>query len=416
MIEFHAAGMLDVEIGRVVRDIVIRVTGDTISAWGIQGELPPSPPDCETLRFPDLFIIPGLINSHAHLCAASKGIPFHRPQSDESALTHAQNNMALELQSGVTTVRDCGDQNGVLLSLRRAASGNIHKAPRLLLCGPPLTMNGGHAHFLGGTADTAESVSAAVRKRIADGADFIKLIATGGGTPGTDPARASYDMETIRAAVETAGKSGIRVAAHCRGTPGIVNAVAAIVSHIEHACFENPDGTLKFDPSLADAMACAGVCVTPTIQLYRDIFDHLQQKSGSNGLNPSEADYFGKLPRVIEAKYQALRGFLAAGVTCVAGNDAGLPHTGFGVLHRELDAMVTAGMSPLQAVTSATLTAANASGLGDTIGSIRAGKQADLVFLTGDPARDIRFLQQVRLVVKAGVIVHENPDHRASSQ
>jgi imidazolonepropionase-like amidohydrolase len=274
-----------------------------------------------------------------------------------------------------------------LFELRQAVDdGLAAPGPRLLLCGPPLTMTGGHAHFLGGVADGPAEIARAVRSRVHQGADFVKLIATGGGTPGTLPAWASYTVEEITAAVRAARDLGKSVSAHCRGIPGIRNAVAAGVAHIEHACFELPDGTLHFSSRLADQMATAGIYVTPTIQLFRDVQAFLeQQQREGRPLTPPEIQRLKLMPQTLEAKYQALEGFMAAGVQCVAGNDAGLPHTGFGRFWQELQAMTQGAMSPVQAIQAATLTAAKAIGLADTIGSLQPGKQADLVAVDGDP-------------------------------
>jgi imidazolonepropionase-like amidohydrolase len=241
-----------------------------------------------------------------------------------------------------------------------------------------------------------------VHRRIADGADFIKIIGTGGGTPGTYPARASYSREELAAAVLTAHRLDVPVTVHCRGTPGIVNALEAGVDQIEHACFERPDGSLGFDPELTRRMARAGICVTPTIQLYRDAQIHLKKKAAVQGLNAAEQKRLAGLPSVIESKLKALQGFLAAGIKIVAGNDAGLPYTGFGCLWQELDAMMSGGMTAMQAIAAATRSAARALGMEDQIGSIQPGKQADLLVVDGDPTTDISALSRVRLVMLAG--------------
>jgi imidazolonepropionase-like amidohydrolase len=324
------------------------------------------------------------------------------------ALLYAVRNMALEQRSGVTTVRDCGDQNGMLFALRRAMNEEVLSGPRLVLCGPPLTMSGGHAHFLGGQADGPDEVARTVRRRIADGADFIKMIATGGGTPGSHPAHAAYSPAELEAAVAAAHRVGVRVAAHCRGTPGIVNALAAGVDHIEHACFEMPDGTLVFDPQAADRMARAGTFVTPTIQLYRDALAHLKAKAALQALGKAEAAHLARLPGIIDVKYESLQGFLKAGVEVVAGNDAGLPHTGFGCFWQELETLVAGGMTSMQAITAATWTAARAIGAEDRIGAIQTGRQADLLVVDGNPTADISALARVRLVVQAGRVVFRN--------
>ena len=402
-----AAGVLDVDRGRMIPNGFVQVAGEKILSWGNRLDLPTPSSDTTVLSFPQQTIIPGLINSHTHLCVPSEGQPFYLKQSNEMALLTAVRNMGLELLSGVTTVRDCGDQNGVLFALRNAVKRGILEGPRLILCGPPLTKTGGHAHFLGGVADGPAEIARTVDQAIAKGADFIKLIGTGGGTPGSHPSRASYSREELEAAVSTAHRSNVRVSVHCRGTPGIVNAIEAKVDQIEHACFERPDGSLGFDPELAGDMAKAGIWVTPTIQLYRDSLIHLEKKALAQELNPAEQKRLAGLPAVIESKLKALRGLIAAGVKVVAGNDAGLPYTGFGCLWQELDAMMSGGMTAMQAIFAATRTAARSLGMENQIGSIQPGKQADLLVVDGDPPTDISALSRVRLVMLAGRTVFQ---------
>jgi imidazolonepropionase-like amidohydrolase len=405
-----AAAVLDVDAGRVIPDGYVLVDGEKIRSWGKRVDLPSLPPDTALLSFPRQTLLPGLINCHAHLGMPSGGQPFYLEQSDEMALLTAVRNMRTEQSAGITTVRDCGDQNGVLFALRRAVNHGILDGPRFILCGPPLTTSGGHAHFLGGVADGPAEIARAVRRRVADGADFIKLIGTGGGTPGTQPDQASYTRDELAAAVVEAHRLDVPVTVHCRGIPGIVNAIEAGVDQIEHACFEQTDGTLSFDPKLARRMAQAGICVTPTIQLYRDAQAHLQKEAAARGLNADEQKHLAGLPAVIESKRQALQGFLSAGVTVVAGNDAGLPYTGFGCLWQELDAMMSGGMTAMQAITAATAAAAQMLRMEDQIGSIQPGKQADLIVVDGNPAEDISALSRVQLVMQAGRIVWEKID------
>jgi imidazolonepropionase-like amidohydrolase len=131
-------------------------------------------------------------------------------------------------------------------------------------------------------------------------------------------------------------------------------------------------------------------------------------------MSVSEREYLVRLPGIIDEKFKSLMEFMREGVPIVAGNDAGLPHTGFGLFWKELDAMVAGGATPMQAIAAATQTAARAIRMQNTIGSIRAGKQADLLIVDGDPTEDISTLSQVRLVVQAGRVVYQKsaPTHQ----
>lgn len=399
----RVAGLIDVLAGKCIPHAYVAVDGDVITAYGRQSDAPAPEPATQQVDVSDQYILPGLINCHVHLCKPSQGVPFFKTQTEAEARRFAIRNLALEQASGVTTVRDCGDLNGVLLGIR--SSMTAKPVPRMVLCGPPLTVSHGHAHFLGGVSEGIRGLRDAVAKWIERGADFIKLIATGGGTPGTRPADASYTASEMAAAAASAHARGKTVSAHCRGIPGIDNALKARIDHIEHACFELPDGSLRFDQAHADAIADAGITVTPTIQLYRDVQSFLEKKQEREGLTNDERTQLARLPHTIDEKYKALRGFLRAGVRCVAGNDAGLPFTEFGRLWQEQAALVSGGMSSMQAIRAGTVTAAEALGLADRIGSIGVGKQADLLVVDGDPLADISALERVRMVMRAGRVV-----------
>ena len=159
--------LVKVDDGTVVPDPFIVIEGSRIRSWGQQSSMPPLPEGkAVLLNLAERCILPGLINSHVHLCLLSEGKPFYHQQSKELALLTAVRNMRRELNSGVTTVRDCGDQHGALFALRQALEEEILSGPRLILCGPPLTMAGGHAHFLGGVADGSTGITRAVHRHI----------------------------------------------------------------------------------------------------------------------------------------------------------------------------------------------------------------------------------------------------------
>lgn len=399
-----AKGLVDVAKGTLIANPFVMIEADRITAVGKQEEMPEMDPGAAVLDLKDKYLLPGLINSHAHACFPSGGKQTDAmvSASNEILVLMAAKNARLELMSGVTTLRDCGGRDGVMFELRKAMEMGIYEGPRLFLSGHGLTMTGGHGSRFGEQVDGADSVIKSVRRLFKEGADFIKLIATGGGTPGTYPGYASLSVPEIAAAVEAAHRIGKRVAAHCRGIPGIRNVIQGGIDHIEHACFELPDGRLKFDPVLAEKIAEADMYVTPTIHLYRDLIEAFNRKKEEGTLLPAQEKRLKILPSSVEEKLKALEWFLKAGVKCVAGNDAGLPFTGFGLLWQELKTMVDGGMTPVQAITAASKTAAEAMNLYDQIGSIEVGKQADIVAVDEDPTRDIASLTKVSLVMKDG--------------
>jgi imidazolonepropionase-like amidohydrolase len=402
----RAKGLIDVNKEKVVQDPLVIIEGDKITAVGTQKNTPLPQGPHEILDFSRKYILPGLINSHAHMTMISDGRPTMAwmQESNDTFLLTAARNGRLALRSGVTTVRDCGGRDGVMFALRKGLEMGIIEGPRFFLSGRPLTSTGGHAHHDHGEVDGPEEVKKAARQLFKEGADFIKLMATGGGTPGTYPECAYLDVPEIMAAVEVAQQLGKKVAAHCRGIPGMVNCVEAGINHMEHAEFQLPGMKYTFDPKLADRIAKMGMYVTPTIQLRRDSMRGLAQKKETGTITPLEKKRLDNLPYELEQKYRQLRGLLKAGVRCVAGDDAGLPFTPVNQLWLELDAMVEGGMKPVQAIVSATRTAAEAMDLFGEIGSITVGKQADLIVVDGDPTAKVSALSKVSFVMKAGKV------------
>lgn len=405
-IVIKAKGLIDVNKEKIIQDPVVIIEGDRIIAVGSRKQLRPPQGPHEVLDFKGKYILPGLINSHAHMTTISDGRSntVWNQESNEIFLLAAARNARMALQSGVTTVRDCGGRDGVMFSLRKGIDMGLVEGPRLVLSGRPITSTGGHAHHDHGEVDGPAEMKKAVRQVFKEGADFTKLMATGGGTPGTSPEYAYLDVEEIRTAVDVAHGIGKKVAAHCRGIPGMVNCIAAGIDHMEHAEFQLPGMKYGFDPKLADKMARMGMVVTPTIQLRRDSMRALAQKKEAGTLTPLEKKRLENLPYELEQKYKQLKGMLKAGIRCVAGDDAGLPFTPVNQLWLELDAMVEGGMKPMQAIVSATRTAAEAMELYGEIGSIAAGKQADLIVVDGDPLANLSALSKVSLVMKAGKI------------
>ncbi len=402
-------GLVDVEHETILPHAFVLVEGDKISAVGSQKDLGSGETLGEVIDLSEKYVLPGLINSHAHLCMPADGTPltdFHA-ETNEIWLLTAARNAHKALMSGVTTVRDCGDRNGLIFQLRSAIEKGLAEGPRIVLSGAYLTMTGGHAYQEGKEVDGVEEMVKAVRQSFKEGSDFIKVMATGGGTPGTYPEFASFSVPELSAAVETAHRIGKTVAAHCRGIPGICNAIEAGIDHIEHACFELPEFVLQFDPTIADRIAASGIYVTPTIQLYRDMVNNLIEKQEKAPLSKEEENKLSLMSRCVEEKLRSLQGMLDAGVVCVAGDDAGLPLTPFDRFWLELDAMAAGGMTAMQAMVAATKTAATAMDRLDEIGSIVVGKQADIIAVGSDPGRDISALANPSFIMRAGRIYRQ---------
>jgi imidazolonepropionase-like amidohydrolase len=403
-----AKGLVDVTKGEIIPEPIIIIDEDRIVTVESQGNMPSLRIPEEVFDFSGKYILPGLINSHAHAVMPGNGstIETWAQKSDGVFLLTAAMNARTALMNGVTTIRDCGGRDDVMFELRNAIETGIIEGPRFFLSGRPLTITGGHCHYFHGEVDGSDDIKRAVRQLLKEGADFIKIMATGGGTLGTKREHASFDVAEISAATEMAHRFGKRVAAHCLGIPGMKNAIEGGVDHMEHASFLYPDMTQKFDQRLAEKMAKMGMYVTPTLQYGRDLIETLNHKKEAGLISPIEREMLEYWHPKLEQNFTCFKGLLDSGVQCVAGNDAGWGYTPFDRFWEELDAMVLGGMTPTQAIIAATKIPAEAMNLYDEIGSLEAGKQADIIIVDDNPTLSVSALSKVTFVMKSGKIYH----------
>jgi len=268
MLRIVADRLIDGLAAEPTMDAAVLVDGSRISAVGPSAHIV-APPDTQDLRFPGCTLLPGFIDVHAHLTFGTGGRSYEqvmREDSDDLMLVRAVRNCQLHLAAGVTTVRDCGARNRTTLSLRDASAMNLFPSPRLLVSGPPLTITGGHFWWCNGEADGVEGVQRQARWLLKQGVDFLKIMASGGGTAGTNQARASYTAQEIAAAVQEARHVGKLTTAHCLAAESLENAVTAGIDQVEHINFIQPDGSRQFDQRTAERIVDRGIYVSPTIQ------------------------------------------------------------------------------------------------------------------------------------------------------
>jgi imidazolonepropionase-like amidohydrolase len=358
--------------------------------------------DVRERHYPGGTVMPGLIDVHAHLTFGTAGRGYETVMSEDSddlMLVRAVRNCQAHLRAGVTTVRDCGARDRTTLSLREAAAHGLFPAPRLLVSGPPITVSGGHFWWCNGEADGVDGVRARARRLLKDGGDFLKIMASGGGTLGTDPSRATYAPGEIAAAVHEAHHAGKLTTAHCLAAESLANAVEGGIDQVEHINFIHPDGSRTFDRRIAERIVERGIYVSPTIQTgYRQI-ERLRAKQ-----DPSSGEWtrLADLERKLESKLEFVSRFRALGAKIVAGTDA---IATFGDYAIGLELLTRAGLTPPEAILAATSVAAQAIGLGREVGTLEVGKEADVVVVKGDPSEDIRGIERVALVARAGEVV-----------
>ena len=324
-----------------------------------------------------LTVLPGLIDCHVHLCLGAEADVVAAVERDSSTLTllKAAESARRTLQAGFTTVRDVGFRDHAVFALKQAIESGTTPGPRILAAGLAICMPGGHARFIGREASGVEAVRAAVRDQLAAGAEVIKLIASGGVlTPGTSPDEAQMTIEELTAAVEVAVANGRHVAAHAHGASGMKNALRAGVHSIEHATL--------MDDEAAEMMTRRGVFMVPTLSALATT----AACPVGCGIPDSART---KARNMVNRHEKSFRAAVRRGVPIALGTDAGTPFNHHGKNAQELERMVALGMTPMEAIMTTTSAAARLLGLDQDIGTITAGKQADLLFVEGNPLRNI---------------------------
>ena len=399
-----AARLIDGTGTEPVADAALVVENGKIVSVGSQGSLDPRLADrADVIETPGGAILPGFIEMHSHIhCSAESDAYRHvTTESDEVLLMRAVQAVRAALVSGVTTMRDLGSKNEVAFPIRQAIEDGIIPGPRLLVTGTPITTTGGHCNMFGTEADTASEVVHAIRSQFKLGADWIKIMSTGGGfTPGTNIRAPQYPAETLRDAVVDAERLGLRVAAHCHATAGVRNCVEAGVHNLIHCTWlsEDPKQGYDYDGDVADAIAEKGLFVDPTLALVR-----------LNSLRDPERARARAAERDPVRRFEILRDMWDRGVKFVTGMDSGMTNARFDDFAYIPEVMVDSlGVSPMEAIVCSTRTSAECLGILEETGTLEPGKDADVVVVQGDPLKDIRALHRVDTVLKRGSLVRRN--------
>lgn len=390
-----------------ISDAAIVVEGSTIRSVGPAAALGPEAHDAEVLDFSSAFAMPGLVDAHSHLTLAGDCRTYEEMALDpnEVLAVTAVRNARIHLESGVTTLRDNGGRDSVTFAVREAMERGYFVGPRMLLSGRPVTVTRGHFFWCHEEADDVSDIRRSIRRLVSEGADFIKIMATGGGTAHTEPARASYSVEELRAAVELSHDLGRLITAHCRGKQGMERATEARVDGMEHGEFLLPDGTHRYDERLAARMIEAGIYLGPTMQASRYHTQvALQCKQEREGLTPAEASDLAAISSRTNEKLEIFHHLLEAGMGdhLLPSTDAGCFDMDFGKMYYSLDLFVKGGMTPMQALVAGTSQSARAIGVGHLTGSLEPGKEADILLLNADPLVDVTNVRHVAAVFKGG--------------
>jgi len=380
--------------GRTVKQRAGVLVDEGRVAWvGAHARAPRSVRDADEIDGRGRTLTPGLIDCHVHLCfdgGADFAGESREMTTDAVATVKAVRNAARTLEHGVTTVRDLGGRGDSVIQVGLGVERGLVAGPRILAAGHALTITGGHGHSVGFAreVDGPDALRRAVREEIRAGATAIKLVATGGVlTPGITHDFTAFTQEELDAAVDEAHSWGRAVGAHAIGPEGIIRAVCAGVDSIEHGSMLSAEG--------ARLMKERGAFHVPTISAIRGIVDHADEV-------PAYA--VEKATALVELAREAFRRSLRGGVKIACGTDAGTPFNPHGNTLFEIVRMVEWGMTPLQAMRSATSSAAALLRL-DGVGVVAEGAAADLVLFDSNPLEHIEAVLEPALVLKGGAIV-----------
>ncbi|HKS71706.1 MAG TPA: amidohydrolase family protein [Terriglobales bacterium] len=400
MIAVKAGRLIDPDSATVLTDQVILVRDNKVQAVGNGLAIPP---DAKIIDLSDKTVLPGLIDCHTHLAdgAPENGEPLTllKKTSAEVAYESIPNARTM-LESGFTTVRDVGVYRALNdVAMRDAIAAGYIVGPRMFVAGAYITITGGAGAMTGlapdiqlpwdlhfGEANSPWEVRQKVRLLVHSGADHIKILTSGAVlTHGSNPQTQEFTPEEIRAAVDEAAQFGLRVEAHAHSPQGIKNAIVAGVASIEHATMIDDEG-----------IALAKQHGT---YLDMDIYDEeCIQEAGREGKEPK--DFLEHDAKLGEIQRENFRRAVKAGVKMSFGTDAGVCPYDRSV--KQFAMMVKYGMTPMQAIQAATSSAADLLGHSDLVGSVKPGKYADMIAVSGDPLKDVSVLEHVQFVMKDG--------------
>ena len=387
-----------------VRDGIVEIVDDRITGV-YEGSVPGGiSDDAHVIDLGDAVLLPGLVCCHSHLNLPGDGtLPWDFVKEGENvlALTSARN-ARTALMSGVTTMRDNGGLGRTTFDLKRAVELGYAEGPRLILCGQPVTITGGHCHYFGGEADGVEGTVQKIRQLCKAGADYVKVMGTGGASPGSLSWRRQYSREEMAAMVAEAHRAGRKISVHCLSADAMVDAAETGADQVEHAGFFTGPTAQEFNWDLAQRVGATGVYASATNCVSYHTLKALLAKETLTTEDQNLIDYRN---RMLEQNLYQVKKLTEAGMRFVAGPDSGWLWTTFDCMADEIYLLQQAGLSTLEAINAGTGRAAEALGIESQVGALKPGLMADIIAVEKNALDDLRKLSDVRMVMKGGRVL-----------
>jgi imidazolonepropionase-like amidohydrolase len=394
------ANVVNLDGGAPLRNAVVVMTGERITAIGPAGKVA-IPAGAQEIRLPGKWLMPGLMNMHVHFGLRLPGTQLQATanETDVQLGLRMLANAQKSLLSGTTTVRSPGEEKDASFGLRASIESGEHVGPRIFSAGRPIVVTGGHsAEPVYKGIDGPEEMRVETRRQILLGAKWVKIMISRGLASTGDISAADMTIDEMRAVTDTAHRQGVKVAAHTGSPQATLDALDAGVDSFEHGYFLNEEVFRK--------MKEKGAWYVPTIVVSQKGAMEFFRKIGSTPF------YLARVQMVGKAHWAALQSAIKVGVNVAMGSDQFPyePNEGTVASIREIELYQEAGMTPVQALRTATVNTARMLGAEKDLGSLEPGKYADAIALDSDPTQDVRALRTLSVVIKGGSVVRNDAD------